>query len=349
MRKLLVIFVILLFLSALFGGYLLNIFYLSSPAGSAPTVKFIIERGDGVGKISYKLKEANIIDSRLWFEAFVWFKGVSQRFQYGIFDLKSGMNYREIVELTTLPQTVDTEVLLQEGLNLKNYASILEERGLLRAEDFWDVVGQPAIDYSKKKSAPRPLGNFSKEFSFLSDKPYFVSLEGYLFPDTYRFNKDSSAKKIAQKMLANFDAKLSQELRDEIKKQGKTIFSVITMASIIEREARGYENMQKVSDIFWRRLRAYMPLQADSTVNYVTGKSDPSASYADIAIDSPWNTYKHQGLPLGPICNPGLDAIKAAIYPKANPYWYFLTTPEGEVIYSKTLDEHNKNKAKYLK
>ncbi len=349
MRRICTILIILLLMVAISAGYLLNIFYLSSPADNAPIYKFIIEKGDSLGKISYKLKETGIVGNRFLFETFVWLKGVSQRFQYGIFNLKPGMSYREIVDLTTLPQPSDMEVLIQEGLNLKDIASIMEEKGLISADNFWKITGQPAIDYRKNKGATKPDADLVKEFSFLADKPSFVSLEGYLFPDTYRLHKDSGAEKIVRKMLQNFDEKLSADLRNEIKRQGKTIFSIITMASIIEREVRNYEDRQMVSDIFWRRLRAYMPLQADSTVNYVTGKSDPAASYADIKIDSPWNTYKNQGLPLGPICNPGIDAIKAAIYPKPNSYWYFLTTPEGEVIYGKTLDEHNKNKAKYLK
>lgn len=104
-----------------------------------------------------------------------------------------------------------------------------------------------------------------------------------------------------------------------------------------------------VADIFYKRLVKGMALQADSTVNYVSGKSVSQASADDLKIDSPYNTYRYKGLPPGPICNPGLSAILAAIYPTPNPYWYFLTTPDGKVIYSKTHDEHVAAKAKYYK
>ncbi len=347
MRYIIIIIIILL-LIIIPIGYFLNLFYLSSPRADAPTVKFIIEKGDGVGKISYKLKEGGIIGSRFWFETFVWLKGVSGNFQYGIFDLKPGMSYKKIVELVTAPQTFENQITIIEGWDLRDIGSYFEGRGLFKTEDFWKAVGEPAVDYSKK-TAPKLLKDLAKEYSFLSDKPSYATLEGYLFPDTYRIGKNSSLESVARKTLDNFDKKLSQDLRDEIKKQGRTIFSVITMASIIEKEVKIYEDRQMISDIFWRRLRAYMPLQADSTINYITGGKAPAVSYADIAVKSPWNTYKNQGLPLGPIGNPGLEAIKAAIYPKHNPYWYFLTTPDGDVIYSKTLDEHNRNKAKYLK
>jgi UPF0755 protein len=343
-----VIIIIILLIIIIPAGYFLNLFYLSSPRADEPTIKFIIEKGEGVGKISYKLKEGGIIGSRLWFETFVWLKGVSGNFQYGIFDLKPGMSYKKIVDLTTVPQTLENQITIIEGWDLRDIGSYFESHGSFKVEDLWSAVGAPAVDY-RKKDLPKLVKNLTKDYSFLSDKPNYAGLEGYLFPDTYRISKDASLESVVKKMLDNFDKKLSQDLRDEIKKQGRTIFSVITMASIIEKEVKTYEDRQMVSDIFWRRLRGYMPLQADSTVNYVTGGNAPAVSYADKAVDSPWNTYKNQGLPLGPICNPGLEAIKAAIYPKQNPYLYFLTTPDGQVIYSKTLDEHNKNKAKYLK
>jgi UPF0755 protein len=344
---LIILFILLLFI-AVVASYFLNIFYFSSPSADAPTVKFIIEKGDGVGRISYKLREAGIIKNRFLFETFVWLKGLSRRFQYGIFDLKPGMSFKKIVELTAVPQTEESEIKIIEGWNLRDMGFYFENQGMFQAEELWELAGFPAVDYRKTKDLPEPK-DFSKEFDFLADKPKFVGLEGYLFPDTYRIDKDSTMEKIVTKMLQNFDKKLSEDLKGEIKRRGKTIFSIITMASIIEGEAASREDMEMVSDIFWRRLRAYMPLQADSTVNYVTGKSLPAVTFADVEVDSPFNTYKYVGLPLGPICNPGLNAIRAAIYPKSNPYWYFLTTPEGETIYSKTLDEHNNNKLRYLK
>ncbi|MBI4281601.1 endolytic transglycosylase MltG, partial [Candidatus Uhrbacteria bacterium] len=175
-------------------------------------------------------------------------------------------------------------------------------------------------------------------------------LEGYLFPDTYRIFKDATVQEIVVKMRANFDRKVTSEMRSEIKKQKKTLDEILIMASMLEREVRSPEEMQIVSDIFWRRLAIGMPLQADSTINFVVGGKRPRATYDDLKIDSPYNTYKYRGLPPGPIGNPGLSAITAAIYSKKNDYWFFLTTEDdGHAVFAKTLDEHNRNRGKYLK
>ncbi|OGY89834.1 MAG: hypothetical protein A2927_01170 [Candidatus Komeilibacteria bacterium RIFCSPLOWO2_01_FULL_45_10] len=149
-------------------------------------------------------------------------------------------------------------------------------------------------------------------------------------------------------MLDNFGAKLTQEMRVDIKNAGKSIFEVITLASIIEKEVRTEQDMKMVADIFNKRLEQGIALQSDATVNYVTGKGLVQPTAADIAVDNLYNTYKYRGLPPGPIANPGLKAIKAAIYPTPNQYYYFLTTAEGEVIYSQTYQEHLKNKSVYL-
>ena len=183
----------------------------------------------------------------------------------------------------------------------------------------------------------------------LKDKPSFVSLEGFLFPDTYRIYRDSSSEEMIKIFLANFEKKISPEMREKFTAQKRSVFAVIIMASIIEKEVRGDEDRRLVSDIFWRRLEKGMPLQADSTVNYVVGENNPSSTAEDLAFNSLYNTYKYPGLPLGPICNPGLSAIVAAIDPVSNANWYFLTDKTGAVHYAKTLEEHNRNKMKYLK
>lgn len=162
-------------------------------------------------------------------------------------------------------------------------------------------------------------------------------LEGYLFPDTYRIFSDATAEDIVQKMRANFDTKVGVISRDDL-----------ILASIVEREVARDEDRRMVADIFRRRLDVGWALQADSTVNYVTGKRTPSISLADRDLDSPYNTYRYPGLPPGPISNPGLSAINAVRNPESNDFWYFLTDTEGNVHYARTLEEHNENRARYL-
>jgi UPF0755 protein len=175
------------------------------------------------------------------------------------------------------------------------------------------------------------------------------NLEGFLFPDTYKFPVRVSGEEVVVRMKENFEKKVTQDLRKEIAKQGKTIFEVITMASLIEKEVRTKEDKELVSGILWKRLKNGIPLQVDATIAYITGKKTTQISIEETKIDSPYNTYKYTGLPKGPISNPGLESIQASVYPKSSEYWYYLSTPEGETIFSRTLQEHNIAKAKHLK
>jgi len=152
-------------------------------------------------------------------------------------------------------------------------------------------------------------------------------LEGYLFPDTYHVANNASADNIIAMMRANFEQKFDSALRQETLRQGKTIAQIVAMASLLEKEVKTLEDKKIVAGILWKRLSIGMALQVDA---------EP-------------NTYKERGLPARPIANPGLESIQAALYPQDNPYWYYLSTPEGKTIFSKTLEEHNVAKAKYLK
>ena len=174
------------------------------------------------------------------------------------------------------------------------------------------------------------------------------NLEGFLFPDTYQFPIRVTGEEAVKKMRDNFDKKLAP-YRNEVSGAGLTLFEIITMASLIEKEVKTKEDKELVSGILWKRLENDIPLQVDATITYITGKKTTKISKEETQIDSPYNTYKYLGLPLGPICNPGLESILAAIYPKSSEYWYYLSTPEGETIFSKILEEHNYAKSKYLR
>ncbi|MBI2582856.1 endolytic transglycosylase MltG [Candidatus Azambacteria bacterium] len=173
-------------------------------------------------------------------------------------------------------------------------------------------------------------------------------LAGRLFPDTYRFFLDSSAEDIVSRFLANFERQLTPELRAEILRQGKTAEEVLTMASLIEKEVRGPTDRAIVSGILWKRLALGIPLQVDATLAYITGKKDTRFSQAETRIESPYNTYLYLGLPPGPIANPGFESIQAALYPAPSPYLYYLSAKDGTTIFSRTLQEHNLAKARYL-
>lgn len=165
----------------------------------------------------------------------------------------------------------------------------------------------------------------------------FKDKEGYLFPDTYEIPPGITAEELVSVMTDTFRKKVGDVSKD-----------VIIIASILEKEVKGLEDKRIVAGILYKRLQVGMPLQVDATINYITGKRDSQVSRADTSIDSPYNTYRYKGLPPGPISNPGLESINAASEPQKSPYWYYLSTPEGKTIFSKTSDEHAQAKVQYL-
>lgn len=230
-------------------------------------------------------------------------------------------------------------ILIREGLTNKDINQYLLDKKLMADSQFLE------LSQTKIKDLPTAW-----QYDFFQDAPRNVDLEGFLFPDTYRLYENDNSQILIDKMLANFDKKLTPELRAEIVKQKKSIFEIITLASIVEKEVRSTADMKLVAGIFYNRLKSGQGLQSCATLAYILGVNKTQYSYADTQIDSPYNTYKYRGLPPGPIANPGLAAITAAIYPTKTDYNYFLSDPAtGQTIFSKTLDQHNANKAKYLK
>jgi UPF0755 protein len=228
---------------------------------------------------------------------------------------------------------------MQEGWTMAEMGEYLEEAGILSAREFVNAASVTDI------SDILP----GESFSILDEKPNGANLEGFLFPDTYRIFKDSTAADIIKKQLNTLDEKIDDEVMDGIEKSGHTFFEILTMASVLEKEVKSRTDMALAADIFWRRIEAGIPMESDATVNYVTGKDALQPTLADTKVDSPYNTYENRGLPPGPISNPSLSAIKAAVYPESNIYWYFLTRPDGTTVFSKNFEEHLENKSKYLK
>ncbi len=340
-------FIAIIFLAMLIAGFSFS-HGINQPASKkSEQVNFLIEPGQGVNGIAADLFSQEFIKSKFYFKAYVWFKGWEKELKAGEYVLNRSMNIREVAGMLS-GGGADHEAVLTfiEGWNTREMGQYLESMGMFQSEELLEVAGFPGVYYGEVQDLPLPK-DFSNEYAFLKDKPKLYGLEGYLFPDTYRIYKDASIEDIVRKMLNNFDKKLTLKMRAEIKNQSRTIYEIITLASIIEKEVGRPEDMKMISDIFHKRLKKGIGLQSDATINFVTKKGVTRPSAADLKVESLYNTYKYRGLPPGPICNPGLAAIEAAIYPMANDYYYFLTTPEGEVIYSLTYDEHLDNKYKY--
>ncbi|MFQ6049508.1 MAG: endolytic transglycosylase MltG [Candidatus Paceibacterales bacterium] len=332
------IIITLFFLSSIFLLFIWQGVYLPKDVSSAEDMLFLVEQGQSLFQISSGLEKEGIIKNRFLFDLHVILKGAQTKLQAGQYLLSPSMSILKIAKKIVSGDIVKIKVTIPEGYSLKDIENNVTKQGLVTLE----------------------IGEFKNEFQFLKDAPDDAPLEGFLFPDTYYFSYQARIKEIVRKMLANFDNKLTADLREEIKKQGKTIFEIVTMASLLEKEVTDFEDKKLVSGILWKRLKNKIPLQVDATITYITGKKTIKVSKEDTQIDSPYNTYKYLGLPLGPICNPGIDSIMAAIYPEDSEYWYYLSAPaaegeprpdgrEGETIFSRTLEEHNIAKARYLK
>ncbi|TSC56570.1 MAG: hypothetical protein Greene071421_124 [Parcubacteria group bacterium Greene0714_21] len=264
-------------------------------------------------------------------------------------------------------------VIIEKGQGTKDIAKYLERQKFIRSSFFFQAYSfltgashklqageyllSPSLSLSQivrklatgdvhKEAVTFVEGWSVKDYPILLE---FLNFEGYLFPDTYFVRTDETPESIVRRMLQNFDKHFTPQLRTETQRQKKTIFQVVTMASLLEKEVPGLQDRKIVAGVLWKRLKAGVALQVDATVLYVKGEHTVKISKEDTQIDSPYNTYKYPGLPVGPIGNPGMESILAALYPTESPYWYYLSTLTGETIFSKTLEDHNLAKAKYLK
>ena len=309
--------------------------YVPVDRDSAEMAEFSVAKGIGVKEISWQLEDAKLIRSAWWFQTYVWYKDQGSALQAGKYALSPGFNVPQIVETMTGGKVVLNEIKITfpEGFAYKQVKARLIEQGLAGADD----MGSETI------------GDYQVQYKFFSGAPGGRGLEGFLFPDTYIFEKDATKSEIIKKFLDNFDKKLTPDLREQMSRQNKNLYDVIILASIVQQEAIDASDMPLIAGVFANRLRIGMALQSDATVNYATGKKARQATSDDLKINSPYNTYMYKGLPPGPIANPGIEAIKAAISPAATDYLFFLHPLDGPTVFSKTLDEHNRNKAKYLK
>jgi len=335
-KRYLFLSIILLILIALV--FFLRQIYLPLDSSSEKRIIFQIEKGQEVDEIAARLKKEGIIRSPFVFKWSAFLFGVYGKLQAGVYYLSPAMSVNEILKRISRGDILKEKITIIEGWSIKDIGEYFEERGICQADKFVSLA----------KEAGKEL---AAEFSFLASLPPTASLEGYLFPDTYEIKKDEDPKEIIKKMVKNFEGKviLNKELAEKVKTQGWSLNEIVTMASLLEKEVRSYEDKQLVAGILWKRLKNNWPLQVDSTLTYLTGRLSRELTKEDLKIDSPYNTYKHLGLPPAPIANPGLESIRAAVYYKNSDYWFYLTNDKGETFFSKTLEEHNAKVKKYLR
>jgi len=241
-----------------------------------------------------------------------------------------------------LPPRAEITLTIIPGWDLRDVAEYLVSKKLATSTaDVYEITGEPARKYKVSDEA----FVFGPSDDLLESRPFGLSMEGYLAPETLRVFADADLSEIVDKFYFARKDQLTPAILTTVKTSKKSLHEILTLASILEREVRGLEDKKIVADIFWRRLAINWALQADSTVHYAVAKEgNVFTTTKDRQVDSPWNTYKYPGLPPGPICNPGLESIQATLEPTKNNYWYFLTGKDGKVYYAKTLEEHNANK-----
>jgi len=246
--------------------------------------------------------------------------------------------------LQPLSARPETTITIIPGWNLRDVASYLVAEQLASSTaDVYAVTGKPAT-LVRTDAFILPTSTIDQLHFSLPSK---ISLEGYLAPETYRVYSDATVTDIVEKLLIERDSEL---MNLNMATSSATTNEILTVASLVEDEAKTPDDRRMVADILWRRVQAGMPLQLDSSVHYAVNKTgDVYTTQKERDVDSPWNTYKYAGLPPGPICNPSIESIKAALNPEKNSYWYFLSGTDGTMHYAKTLDEQDANIYKYLR
>lgn len=305
--------------------FCLNVY--SDVAGSRGVdVEMTVPEGASGSDIIDMLKNRDVIKYPLIFKLYASTTGMDSKYKSGDFTVNTGHSYSEIINiLINEPNSManKVKVTIPEGFEVIRIADAMETAGVCMAEDFLEAASTDDYDF-----------DFLKGIDNKSKREYV--LEGYLFPSTYTFNKGTPAKEVVEVMLSTFQQVISKY---EVKDIDKTII----LASIIEREAVGDVDRGTVSSVFHNRLQGkggLTKLQSCATVQYILGERKPVLSEADTRIDSPYNTYIYEGLPVGPIANPGEEAIEAAINPEETDYLYFGVNSSGKHTFSKTYEEH---------
>ena len=275
---------------------------------------------DDIGTL---LQQHGVISSKYNFWLTAKLNGADSKFKTGNYALHRNMEAREVLRMLVDGATSSLRFTIPEGYNVREIAKRLSDEGLVDQKEFLRAAKTFAPYSYMKKSAQADY-----------------AAEGFLFPDTYEITNDASAEDVLKMMTEAFDSKLTPELRERAAERELSIYELITLASLVEKEARFDEDRPIIAQVFLKRLRVGMPLQSDTTLQYLLDGPKEDVSIEDTKMESPYNTYQHQGLPPGPIANPGMAAIRAVLYPADTGYLYFVADRQGHNHYSMSYEEH---------
>ncbi len=338
-----VLFILLLCIGLCVGAFQFfrSVMMPSEPeigANLGEEISITIPQGATTSDIADILKENGLIRSTFKFKLESKLNDYDGTYQQGTYTLNQGMTHQQIMEMLQTGGNVDESyrLLIPEGFTTQEIADRLEEQGIMTAQEFINEANQGTFDYA-----------FLEDLPVSEERKY--RLEGYLFPDTYLLYEGVTAHEIIDKMLQRFDEIYTQQMRDAVAQSGYTLDEIVTMASIIEAEIQVPEERKIASGVIRNRLNAGMKLQMDATVLYAQGVTKEDVTYSDLEYNSPYNTYQVDGLPIGPISNPGAAALEAAIYPDENNYMYYVLEAQGSGnhIYTETYEEFLQAKENY--
>ncbi len=329
--KILYGFIIGLFIAVAitFSVYIFQVFK-TIPLAEPVTV--IIEENSGTEGTVGALWNAKIIPSRWSFIAHLIITGKRSDVRAGTYVFTNQVSIPDVISIITQEESFQDEVqiTLLEGWTNEEMAAYLRDNSVMDYDRFLKAA---ETEHSQEILPER-------EYDFLIGKPLSVGLQGFLFPDTYRIFVGETEIGLVEKMLDNFDSKFTPQMRADLTAQNRSIYDAVILASIVEREVQSDEDKKIVAGIFWKRIDEGVRLQSDATINYITHKKTTTPNSVDLQVESAYNTYRNDGLPPTPIANPGLASLEAAVYPIETEYYYFLTTPKGEVKYSSTYEQH---------
>lgn len=320
---------------------------LARPAGTDDTpIPFVVQPGETAAEVARRLYEAGLISDAELFRRYLQYKGMDTGLEAGTYTLRRTMTIPQIAEALQRGRRPERVLTVREGLRLEEIAATVAAQTGISEADFIALAttGWRETDL--------------KEYRFLADLPPDAPLEGYLFPETYRLPEEVTAYDVVARMLATFDVRVNEEIRMGAANQGLTVHQLVTLASIVEREAVIPEERPIIAGVFLNRLRNGWLLNADPTVQYGLGYDERTGTWwrrlyfdelgvnslAD--IDHPYNTYRYPGLPPGPISSPGLASIQAVAFPAQTDYFYFMANchkKDGSHLFARTEEEHNAN------
>ncbi|MDL2232034.1 endolytic transglycosylase MltG [Ruminococcaceae bacterium OttesenSCG-928-L11] len=298
-------------------------------------IEVVIPEGATNKQVIDILYDRKVITKTLTFMLYSSLKVDEGEFTPGTYNLNSNMGYDEIIMYIRygLMEQTTVKITFIEGWTLRVIADKLEAEGVCDADEFIEYLETAELDYEFIDRLPE-------------DDLRFHRLEGYIFPDTYEFWVGEKVSSVAKKFLDNFENRITEEMETQMLNLGLTLDEAITLASVIQKEAGNEEEMSNVSSVFHNRLddsATYPQLQSDVTIFYVNDEIKPYVDITNQTMYDSYNTYVREGLPIGPICNPGIDAIKAALNPAETDNYFFVTDVNGKYYYSKTTAEHDEN------